>query len=149
MSQRNESVELVELVLARMAVRYGVLWSRMWEDINPEALKADWVAELSGMPPYAVHYAMRFLPADRPPTVVAFKALCSRAPAPNQMRIHGPRQAPPPAIANWKPGFAADPLAGARSLRDREQCGDKALTMAQRDFWRTALRHEQPTEQSA
>lgn len=38
-----------------------------------------------------------------------------------------------------------DPLSGAKSLREREQRGED-LTLAQRQFWRQALRHvEQPT----
>lgn len=133
---------LVELVLARMEVRYGVLWARMWENVPPEAVKADWAAELAGMSKHAVHYGLRFLPLDRPPTSAAFKAICNRAPAPDFKRLSAPRQQPPSAVVDWKPRFGADPLAGARRLRDRELSGER-LTFAQREFWRIALAREQ------
>lgn len=148
MSKHSESVELVEQVLARMEVRYGVLWARMWEGVPPEAVKADWVEQLHGLPPYAVHYGLRFLPLDRPPTVAAFKAICSRAPPPNNARLPAPGSSVPSAVKNWKPSFGADPLAGARHLRQREEQGER-LTPAQKEFWRTALAHVLAAERAA
>lgn len=145
MSQQRE---LVELVLARLEVRYGVLWARMWEHVPPEAVKADWMQEIGSMPAYAVHYALRYLPADRPPNATAFKAICVRAPAPNTPRLSAPRSQRPGAVADWKPCFGADPLAGARSLREREQRGER-LTQFQKGFWRTALARELAAERAA
>lgn len=143
-----QNTSLVELVLARLAVRYGVLWSRMWEDIDPGAVKADWAAELAGLSAGAVHYALRYLPHDRPPTAAAFRAICQRAPLPQFQRLSAPRALPPAGLKDWKPGFSGDPLDGARSLRRREQRGER-LSPFQRSFWRRALARELAAEREA
>jgi hypothetical protein len=72
----------VDSLFARLSVRYGSAWLRQWEGVDIAAVKADWSEELSGFEknPEAIRHAIRCLPADRPPTVGQFVALCRTAP---------------------------------------------------------------------
>lgn len=70
----------VEQIFARMLVRYGAAWNRMWEGVEPEAVKADWERELQGVSGHAIRYALENLPPERPPTVGKFKTLCINPP---------------------------------------------------------------------
>ena len=132
----------VERIFARLLVRYGAMWLRMWEGVPMEAVAADWSRELSGLSGDALSHALENLPADRPPTVAQFKALaCSRVP-PAPPVLPAPK-ADPQRVASIVSGMRIsrqnDPMAWAHALRDREQRGDR-LTIAQRDMWRAALR---------
>lgn len=69
-------------IFARLAVRYGAAWLSMWHGIDIAAVKADWCRELGGFAGNtgAIAYALEHLPADRPPNVAQFKALCINRP---------------------------------------------------------------------
>lgn len=133
-------VELVDLAHARLAVRYGVLWLRMWEGLDPAAVRADWCKELARMPDWRVRWALDNMPADRnPPTAAQFKAICMQAPD-KVIRLPSPKPGP---ISVEKRAMldrarqaeclnAADPLGWARSLLRRAKAGEK-LSMAQLD----------------
>lgn len=75
-----EPSRFVEQVFARMLVRYGAQWIRMWEGVEPEAVKADWARELAHATPEGIRYALDHLPPDRPPNVTQFKALMLNRP---------------------------------------------------------------------
>jgi hypothetical protein len=82
----------VERLFARLQVRYGNRWTRMWEGINPEAIKADWEETLGALymrHPEALAYGLEYLP-ENPPTSGQFKAICLRAPD-NTPRLEAPR----------------------------------------------------------
>lgn len=143
----------IDRVFARILIRYGAVWMRMWEGIDEGAVKADWARELDAMPDFRLAYALDHLPADRPPGVAAFRALCMAAPAHVQARLPAPKP-DPVAVRDItdrvKGGLKPhDPLAGARRLRQREQAGDKSLTALQREFWRQALARELEHEAAA
>lgn len=69
----------VEQIFARMLVRYGAMWLRMFDGVDDEALKADWASVLGGLPEWAIRYGLENLPADRPPTAMQFRAICATA----------------------------------------------------------------------
>lgn len=111
-------------------------------------VKADWAEELCGLQhrPEAIKFALDY-PSPKPPKAFEFKEFCNRAPIRPVLALNGPAvdqsvidRALALAQQIFKPD--ADPLSGARELRRREESGDKSLTKAQREFWRTALRRE-------
>ncbi|HEY4083424.1 MAG TPA: hypothetical protein VGM81_22265 [Burkholderiaceae bacterium] len=72
----------IERIFARLLVRYGAAWLRMWEGVDVDALKADWATHLAGYAdkPSVLTHALENLPADKPPTVAQFALLCRSAP---------------------------------------------------------------------
>lgn len=70
----------VEQLHARLQVRYGVAFARQYEDLDPELVKSDWADVLDGFDRASIAYALRFLPAERPPTALQFRDQCRRAP---------------------------------------------------------------------
>lgn len=132
----------VERLFAKFLVRYGAAWSRLWEGIPMEAVKADWAEELAGFQrrPEAIAYGLEYLPHDKPPTVQQFRALCNRKSEPAPKAIRGPL-ASPDVVAKVRSGLTPadnDPKAWARRLRARELACER-LTPAQRAMWREAL----------
>ncbi len=73
----------VDSLFARLQVRYGSAWTRMWEGVDLNAVKADWAEELAGLAnaPESIKHALAHLPIDRPPNVGQFRALCIAAPS--------------------------------------------------------------------
>lgn len=135
----------VERIFTRMLVRYGTAWTRMWEGVEPEAVKADWADQLSGFErnPDALKYALEHLPAERPPTVAQFKELCIRAPGPAYKALPPPKRDPKKAaqvLGEIRSAFKPkeQPLQWAYDLQERESRGEQ-LTPAQRVAWRDAL----------
>jgi hypothetical protein len=129
-----------------MAVTYGAAWSRMWEGIDIAAVKANWAEELDGFRswPEALYYGLRYLPTDRPPTVLQFRDICRKAPKNDPVPALPAPSADPRVAEEAKAKLAT--LAGRRSgsrewaylLKAREESGEK-LTKAQRDMWRSAI----------
>lgn len=114
-----------------------------------DAVKADWSEELAGLQdrPEGLTYALRYLPADRPPTVQQFKAICDRAPTYAPPALPAP-PASPQAVEQVRSMVGAicqptDRLSWARALKDRHDRGEK-LTLAQRDAYKGALANELP-----
>lgn len=79
----------VERIWTTMRATYGAAFDRQWEcpaDVEPEkhvaGLKAVWGRELRGFQqnPRAIAHALDHLPADFPPNLLQFAALCRRAP---------------------------------------------------------------------
>lgn len=100
--ESESSAPWVERLFARLQVRYGNRWTRMWEGINPEAIKADWVEQLGALymrHPEALVYGLEHLP-ENPPTSDQFLKLCLGAPD------RTPRLAPPKSEVNRE--FLAD-----------------------------------------
>lgn len=61
---------------------YGRDFLSRWEGIDISEVKADWTRELGGLlnTPAAIRHGLDRLPADRPPNVLQFRALCIGAP---------------------------------------------------------------------
>lgn len=76
----------------RLTVVYGHHFLGRWSGMDINAVKADWSRELGFYrdKPNAIRYALEHLPADNPPNVLQFRALCSNAPDDK------PLQLPPP-----------------------------------------------------
>lgn len=132
-------------IFARLLVRYGAAWLRMWDGVEMGAVEADWAQQLDGFEahPDSIRYALENLPPDRPPTVDQFRALCRRAPEPRRQSLPPPKFAKRDTSVLRKLGEALaqakpDPLAWAKALKAREG-GGEALPEAMRKAWREAL----------
>ena len=140
----------VEKIFTKLTVAYGREFLGRWEGLNLAAVKADWAEELAGYAshPYALKYGLEHLPADKPPTARAFKALCNTVPVITQMALPAPHEQAPDAVRKRLSTVGqviGDPKAWAKRLRDIEKnhggCMPSGLQMtrAQREMWRTAL----------
>lgn len=71
----------VDRVFDKLTVTYGHHFLGRWSGMNLDAVKADWGRELSRFQqnPQAIGAALESLPANDPPTVLQFRALCSQA----------------------------------------------------------------------
>jgi hypothetical protein len=132
----------VNALFARLTVRYGSGWTRMWEGIDPAAVRADWAEELGGFEqrPGAIKYGLDNLPPDRPPTVQQFRSICNRVPEAFTPELPPPK-ADPAVVQRVKVGLdpqGRQPLAWAYAMKAREARGDR-LTPFQRAAWREAL----------
>ena len=74
----------VDQIFARMLVRYGAAWLRMWEGIDMEAVKADWAEVLGRCSRDTIVYALDRLP-ERPPTATQFRDICAQMPVRTDM----------------------------------------------------------------
>jgi hypothetical protein len=143
----------VETIHARLGAAYGM---RRCPTPTDEVC-AVWARELAGLNSGAIAYALSHLPADHPPNAMQFRALCGNRPvaapapvlatpvSPEVRKRHGEAAR---ALAGQISGRPFDGLAWARRLRDREQAGDKRLTLFQKNAWRTALRFPRTEPQS-
>lgn len=83
----------VDRIFDKLTLTFGQSFLRRWQDIDLNAVKSDWGHELAGFAqhPRAIAWALQNLPADKPPTVLEFRALARRAPAEEMPRIeHAP-----------------------------------------------------------
>ena len=149
----------VERLFDRLSLVYGAHFLGRWSGLDLAAVKASWARELAGFAqhPAALVYGLAHLPADQPPTVLAFRDLCRPA-------LRDERQEPPPAlpappadpqrvaaiVAAVDRNIVHDPRGWARALRDREAAekvdppGQRLrMTAYQRDAWRAALPADQ------
>ncbi len=134
----------IDSLFTRLSVRYGQQWQAKWTGIDPELVKDDWAAELGcfSEKPAAIAYGLDNLPADFPPTVAQFKAICIGRPEPSLPALPAPKTDPARVAAAIQRAANAqrmqDPKAWAHRLRVREQQLDR-LTPAQRTMWRAAI----------
>lgn len=82
--------KLVDYLFSRLALRYGEAFLRQWPDTDIAAVKADWADVLDGVRPQSLGYAMRYLPADRPPNAMQLRDICRRAPPPDAPMLPSP-----------------------------------------------------------
>lgn len=140
--------EWVDVIFTKLTMRHGRDFLSRYEGLELSAVKSDWAEELAGLQnrPDAIKYALE-LSVAKPPNVIEFRDLCSRAPVRAGLSL-------PPPLADQdvidkalrkasevmrKRGDVLDPI---RELRRREVAGDKTLTQFQREFWRKALKIE-------
>jgi hypothetical protein len=135
----------VDRIFARLAVRYGAKWLRLWEGLDMAVVKADWAEVLDGFEshPESLGYALRYLPTDHPPTALQFRDLCRKAPVMATVpKLEAPKADPKRVkellarMVDTAQGRGR--LDWAYDLQSREQSGE-ILTPAQRMAWRDAL----------
>lgn len=141
---------LIDLVFAKCSLVYGRDFLSRWEGLDLDEVKADWCRELGNLmnAPAAIRHGLERLPADKPPTVLQFRALCIGAPGDQHSRpalLDGPSASPAVVAAVKRIGLGpksdVDPKAWAWALRKREmECA--RLSSAQRSMWREALQTE-------
>jgi hypothetical protein len=99
--QNQQFAPYVDRLFVRLLVRYGDAWTRKWEGIPIEAVKADWLEQLQPIferNPKAVAYALEHLPADFPPNCDQFLRLCLQKPA-EHVALPAPFSKPDPEFA--------------------------------------------------
>jgi hypothetical protein len=129
----------IDRIHARILVRYGAAWIRMWDGVEPEAVKADWAQVLAGLSPESIAHALDNLPPDRPPTALQFRDLCRSAPSKAPALTYERPKPNPERLAevlarlDRKADPARETLARLRALRDAG-----TLSAAQRAFLQQA-----------
>lgn len=78
----------VDRIFDKLTLTYGQAFLARWRDIDLNAVKSDWMHELSvfQQAPQRISYALENLPI-RPPSVIEFKELCRQAPATQAVSI--------------------------------------------------------------
>lgn len=72
----------VEPIFTKLTLIYGQQFLRRWQDLDLDAVKADWAHELDGLDksPQRIAYALQNLPIDKPPTVLEFRSIAWKMP---------------------------------------------------------------------
>lgn len=86
----------IDRIFDKLTLVYGQAFLRRWQDIDLNAVKSDWAHELAGFAqhPRAIAYALENLPADKPPTVLDFRAMARRVPASEVPKLEAPKADP-------------------------------------------------------
>lgn len=155
MSMRSD---WIDRIFTKLSLRYGTQFMRKYEGLEIQDVKAEWADELSGFGERAdaVRYAFDHLPADQPPNIMQFKALCNSAPRPEQPMLPAPKADQAIAAAAIRAAQEIAHMGSAKQIgnkdwawrmRDRELNHggelESGCTMRQfhRDAWRYALKH--------
>ncbi|TCP06578.1 hypothetical protein [Caldimonas thermodepolymerans] len=121
--------EWVEALFRRLLGAYGNRFTRMWEGVDPEAVKATWADELDGIKLEQIKHALAHLPEGAPPTAMEFRRLCLQAPTYAPKALPSPRatrEVVERAVARAMAAPAqADPKAWARRLLERVRSGER------------------------
>jgi hypothetical protein len=88
----------VDPLIATLTLRYGAAFQRLYADLDPVAVKADWAKVLDGFDraPHLLRYAVDNLP-EAPPNAMQFRALACRAPTAPVAALPAPPADRPPA----------------------------------------------------
>lgn len=142
--------EWVDEIFKRLTIRFGTGFTNKYAGLNMEDVKVDWQRCLAGFQanPNAISYAFDHL-SDASPNANHFRDLCRQAPSPKFDALPAPTAADSPAqrqaiseLVKRACKAPKDPLEWARSLKAREEAGER-LTLYQRDIWRRALRFKE------
>lgn len=128
----------VNALFDKLTLTYGQQFLRRWQDVDLNAVKSDWSHELAGFAnhPEAIAWALQNLNPDSPPTVIQFRAIARRAPAPDVPRLE-PAKADPERVAaelrklapvREKTFFTADGKQWARDLIARHEAGIRSVS---------------------
>jgi hypothetical protein len=132
----------VDRIFARLAVRYGVAFTRQWDGIDPALVKADWAEQLSGLVADDLDHGLHHLPVDRPPTVGQFRECCRRTPSSPPIALPSPPADPAVInrlLAKLRPALQHQGDRGwAHRLKRRDEAGER-LSLFQRQCYREAL----------
>jgi hypothetical protein len=66
----------VDFVFAKLGIRYGEVFARMFASADLAIVKGDWAEVLDGISGPTITAAMDQLPPDRPPNALQFRAIC-------------------------------------------------------------------------
>lgn len=128
----------VDALFARLALRYGVAFTRQYEGLDMAAVKADWAEVLDGYEAADVAYALEHLPTDFPPTALKFREMCRNAPRCDQLpKLEAPK-ADAKRVHALLAGLSIERPSPEESMQRLE--GLPALSPAQADFLRRAKR---------
>lgn len=129
-----------ERIFEKLTLVYGRDFLSRWEGQELAAVMADWGHELAGFQahPEAIRFALENLP-EKPPTVLQFRAVCNRAPAPELPKLEAPA-ADPQRVAELISGVAK--IKTRQGMTEAQWCAHRLreiaktrrLTGAQRDM---------------
>jgi hypothetical protein len=148
----------VDKIFDKLTLAYGQQFLARWRDLDLDAVKCDWAYELGGFEqaPHALAYGLSHLNEDRPPTAMAFRAICASSPDPVVQALPSPSADPARVaaeLARLAPIMAehrvdADMKGWARKLRARHKAGER-LNLYQIDCYRIALGLDRKTGEVA
>jgi hypothetical protein len=77
-----ETSEGLDYIFGYMSAVYGASFTRHWEQVDPELVRSVWQKELGRFLTYkpTLEYALSHLPANMPPSAIAFKKTCNDGP---------------------------------------------------------------------
>lgn len=139
-------LRVIERLFDRLMATYGSEFSRRYEGVTPEAVKAAWAEELQSFETNldAIAWALQHLP-ERCPNAIEFRALARAAPAPAAPPIEPPRPADPERVkaefakmAESRTECAHGPKDWARRIVDAHAGGARVTPCSLR-FARQAL----------
>lgn len=125
----------VEKVFRKLTMTYGRDFAARWEGLDENDVIADWAEELAGFinHPDALSYALKNLPAGKPPTVIEFRDIARKAPPPVLAALTNNPTIDPVAVkqlADQAKAIVSKPLLHdakqwARDILARHAAGDK------------------------
>ena len=137
----------VDRIFEKLTLVYGQAFLARWRDVDLLAVKSDWAHELAGFAPkegeggaasagaQAIAYALANLDPATPPSVLQFRALARRAPAPTVSRLPEPKADPErvaaelaklaPIVATVRAAAPVDHKAWAKRIVARHNEGDR------------------------
>jgi len=85
----------VDRIFDKLTLTYGQHFLNRWRDLDLNAVKSDWMHELSGFEkaPHAIAYALSNLP-ETAPSVIQFRAIARLAPAAELPALPEPKADP-------------------------------------------------------
>lgn len=141
----------VDKIFEQLTLTYGQQFLGRWRDVDLNAVKSDWASQLSGLQgfPKGIAYALENLDAEKPPTVLMFKALALRAPRPDLPRLDEPKADPARVAAEFAKlapmrdtlkNAPAGRLDWARALKAKDEMSPKLVTSTVRKMYQDALK---------
>lgn len=137
----------IEKIFTKLTLVYGRAFLDRWVGLDMDTVKDDWAHELDGFEknPRAIAWALRNLPAEKPPTVLEFRKLAYLTPKADAPQIaHQPadlarvaaevaklaplREAPKSGLRDW-----------AHRLKAKDGADPKSVTQTIRKFYKEAL----------
>lgn len=112
----------LDFVFSYMAAVYGASFVRHWDGVDSEVVRQVWREQLGRFATYrpSLEYALAHLPANFPPSAIAFRNLCNSGPRipdkPNSLLGH---EAPATKIT---PEVRERELAAIRQFLKRHKC---------------------------
>jgi hypothetical protein len=133
----------IDRIFTKLTLTYGQAFLRQYDGVEMADVKANWGHELGcfAQSPDSIRHGLEHLP-ERPPNIVQFRDLC-RIPVKPVLLTNDLPPVAPEMAAMVKEVFSkaekrASDKGWAHALQAREKNGE-ALSMAQRQAWRTAL----------
>lgn len=125
----------VEKIFRKLTLVYGRDFMSRWEGQDESDVVVDWAEELAGFinHPDAISYALKNLPAGKPPTVIEFREIARKAPPPVVAALTytptidpvAAREMAAQAKAATSAPLQHDPKQWARNILARQAAGEK------------------------